>query len=591
MSGHAVLSEVMGATIERDMFSKAQLIVDRMLSRYKRLVKVSFHLVWFAAQLLIYYVFLRRSPADLGRLASHHLQNLGGGYIKLAQALALRYDVFPEGFCNELAQARDVVPPFDNQIARDIIKKELGHPSDEIFSCLDETPTRTDSFAQRYCGVLKTGEPVVIKVQRPGSKRLAEDDLLGIRFLLKVIDFSGILGRVRLGRDYQGFRTGMLEGLSYLAEARYVERFAAQSRKNPREYVPQVYWSHTTDAVLTIERLEGVLLSEVMDVIASSQDPLVISEVFEVEGINLQQAARNIVYNFLNQLFNGKYFHRDLHPTDLIITEDNVIGYLDFGSMGRMDQKFAQYQLDFLYAARVGDVDALYEVVLEYFELPFDADLVALEDVFKSRISQWLDARDDEYSPIQERSFVALMMLCMDGLRRLQIPVPGTILDCYKAFAAVDEVILTIAPELDVKAEWAGFFRETLTERIQKQIKFDTLSEVFLEYEAFLLTLPRQFRSSMRLLRRGHYPVVRTVSKWGLRVWKFMHALATSLILAILVALFWSYFYPTARLRELSVLLSPAAFWGSLAGLIFLRRIFNIRYEYAARGYYRMRLP
>lgn len=581
----------MRTTTEHDLFSNAQVIVDRMLSRYKRLVEVSFHLVWFAAQFLFYYVFLRRDPAYIGRLVSFHFRELGGGHIKFAQALALRYDVFPEGFCNELAKARDAVPPFDNQLARDTIEKELGRSADELFSCFDEMPTGNDAFAQRYCGVLKTGESVVIKVQRPGSKQMAEADLLGICFLLKVIDFSGILGRVRLIRDYEGFRGWMLEGLSYLTEARYVERFAAQSRNNPREYVPQVYWSHTTDAVLTLERLEGVLLSEVIDVIGSSQDPLAISGAFEVEGVDLQQAAKNIVYNFLNQLFNGKYFRRDLHPTDLIIMEDNAIGYLDFESMGRMDQNFAQHQLDFLYAARVGDIDALYELVLEYFEPPFDADLVALEDTFKSRISQWLEASDDEYSPIQERSFVALMMLCMDGFRRLQIPVPSTVLACYKAFAAVDEVVLTIAPELDMKAEWAGFFRETITERIQRQMKFDTLSEVFLEYEAFILSLPRQFRESVRLLRRGHYPVVRTVGKWDLYGWKLMHALATSLILGVLAARVWIYFYPTARTRELSILLSPAAFLGSLAGLVFLRRIFKIRYEYAARGYYRMRRP
>ncbi|MFL6335531.1 MAG: ABC1 kinase family protein [Pyrinomonadaceae bacterium] len=578
-------------TIEHELLPNAELIADRMLLQYKRLVEVSLHLAWFAAQFLIHYVFLRRGPAALGRLAGQHFRALGGGYIKLAQALALRRDVFTEGFCHELAQARDEVVPFDNQIAQDIIKKEFGRPSEELFFCLDKLPTVADSFAQRYNGVLKTGEPVIIKVQRPGSKRLAEADLLGIRFLLKVIDFSGIHGRVGLSRDYQAFRTNMLEGLSYLAEARYVERFAAQTRNNSRELIPQVYWSHTTDAVLTIERLEGISLSKVLDVIASAQDPLVISESFEGEGIDLLQAAENLIYGFLNQLFNGKYFHRDLRPADLIIMEGNVIGYLDFVSVGRMDQKFAQHQLDFLYAARGGDVDALYEVVLEYFEPPFDTDLVTLEDVFKSRISRWLEASDDEYSPVEESSFVAHMKLCMDDFRRLQIPVPGTILACYKAFAAVDEVILTMAPELDVKVAWAGFFRETLTARVQKQINFDTLSEVFLEYEALMLTLPRQLRASMRQLRRGHYPVVRIVSKGDLRGWKFMRALATSLILAMVVARVWLSFYPTARLRELSVLLSPAAFWGSLVGLIFLRRIFSIRYESAARGNYRMRLP
>ncbi len=562
-----------------------------MLSRYKRLVEVCFHLVWFTAQFLIYWVFLRRGPAYVGRLVSLHFRELGGGYIKLGQALALRYDVFPEGFCDELAKGRDGLPPFDNQLARDIIEKELSHPADELFLCFDEIPTGIDAFAQRYCGVLKTGESVVIKVQRPGSKQMAKADLLGIRFLLKVIDFSGFLGRVKLSRDYEGFRGWMLEGLSFLTEARYVERFSAQSRNNQREYVPQVYWSHTTDAVLTLERLEGVLLSEVLDVIVRSQDPLAISGAFEVEGVDLQQAGMNIFYNFLNQLFNGKYFHRDLRPTDLVIMEDNAIGYLDFESIGRIDQNFVQHQLDFLYAARVGDIDALYELVLEYFEPPFDADFAALEDIFKSRISQWLEASDDEYSPVQERSFVAVMMLCLDDFRRLQIPVPGTALACYRAFAAVDEVISTIAPELDMKAEWAGFFRETISGRIQRQMKFDTLSEVFLEYEAFILTLPRQFRESVRLLRRGHYPVVRTVGKWDLRGWKLMHEIATSLIFGFLVARVWIYFYPTARTRELSVLLSPAAFLGSLAGLILLRRIFKIRYEYAARGHYRMRRP
>jgi ubiquinone biosynthesis protein len=561
-----------------------------MLLRYRRLVEVSLRLVLFATQLLINFVLRRGGPASSGVLARKHLLALGGGYIKLAETLALRYDVFPPKFCKQLDQSRDAVPR-ENWPVRETIERELGLTTDQLFSCFEEAPFKTGYFEQRHYAVLQTGEPVIVKVLKTGPRRIAEADLLGISVVLKIIDFSGLLGRVRLSTDYHRFSTWMLQSLSLLNEARLAERLAAESDDDPTHYVPLVYWPYTTESVLILERVEGVMVSEVMDAIAHSHDrPAVIGQL-EAKGLNLREAAGNIAHCTFSQLLDAKHFNRDPRPADLIIMEDNVISYSDFSTLGRIEHRFSRYRFDFLCAARTGDIDSLFEVLLEYLEPPFDANLAALEERFKSHVSEWVDNCDDESSSQQERSLLTLIAGCLDSFRRFQIPLSVTALAYCNAIVAVERIVATIAHDLDFQEEWKRFFREVLNNRIRRQLTFDGISGVFLEYEALALNFPQQFRESLRLLRRDHYSAVRTVNRGDLGGWKLMHSLATMLILAFLIARVWAFFYPLSWPRTAEVLLSPAAFVALLAGLMVLRRVFKLRYEYAARGEYRVRLP
>jgi len=503
--------------------------------------------------------------------------------------LALRCDLFPREFCQELSKLGEVEPPPGFQGAIQIVETALGKSIDELFASFNNEPTCTDLLGQVHSAVLRSGEPVSVKVQRPGLKPTIHADLVMIRVLLRAFSFGGLLGRARVGDVYEQFRRHTLQSLSYVTQAHHAERLAAQSQDNPHECIPRVYWSHTTEDVLTLETLDGIALSDVMQVWTNMHDPVTM-EIFAHQGVNPQDAARNILVNALNQVFNQRYFYCRPHPANLIIMQGNAIGYMDFARVARTNQGFARYRFDLLSALRSGDVDSICEIILEFLVLPFDVDLTQLALRLESRISSGLDDREKPNLPAHEHRLVDLIASIMGDLGRFGVSVPDTLLAYCALFDAVDSIVLRIAPELELKSELAAFFRETLTRRVQEEFRFSSLGELVLEYEEFLVTLPRRFRESMRLVRRTQSPVVRTVNQWGLRGWKFMRALTTFLIAGVFVAWVGNVFCP----QRLPLRLpggSSSGLLGCLAVLLVARRVFGIRYDHSAMGRLQVRLP
>ena len=105
------------------------------------------------------------------------LEDLGPTYIKLGQIMSLRSDILPKRYCDELMKlCSDVAPmPFDQVV--DVIQDAFGCPWQEEFQSIEEKPLGSASIAQVHRAVLKSGEQVVIKVQRKGIYRTMARDI------------------------------------------------------------------------------------------------------------------------------------------------------------------------------------------------------------------------------------------------------------------------------------------------------------------------------------------------------------------------------------------------------------------------------
>jgi predicted unusual protein kinase regulating ubiquinone biosynthesis (AarF/ABC1/UbiB family) len=303
--------------------------------------------------------------------------------------------------------------------------------------------------------------------------------------------------------------------------------------------------------------------------------------------IDLSTIARNLLYNHLHQVLNGKYAHCNPLPALLAVLEDNTIVYRDCRAVERLDSRFSQQQLEVISAARAGDVDSLFRSLWDWVEGPYDAP-VEFEASFHRRVSEWLDAVEDRQTALSERSVRRLLAGIIDDFRRFQIAAPAALLAYYNAFAITTMTVEILAPDLDIDAELAGFFQQMLTERIERKIDTRTLSHTVLEYEQFLVALPHQFREFMRQVRQRQSPVVRTVDVWELRGWNLLQLLATLTILAIAAAWLWSQWngagFPGVRI--------PATvFITAICSLLILRRVCRLRYDQCAMGSRKMRRP
>jgi ubiquinone biosynthesis protein len=450
----------------------------------QRTVQISVHFLSCSAQLLWRRFLFRDSPADLARVLRSHLQELGGVYFLVGQILSLRYDCFPPAFCEEIGNLADTSEPLDPAVAIQVIEQELGRPLQDLFSSFDKSTNSVDWLGQAHMAAITDDDPVVVTIRRPGLASMVNTDLAALRVIVGLIDFLGILGRVALGREFPEFRRRTFEGLTLITEARKADRLAAQSSDNPRQYVPQVYWSHTASGVMTRERVNGTSLAEIVAAAAAGPQSVAIgsSQQPAAGRIDLPAVARNLLYNHLHQMLNGKYVHCSPRPAILTVLEDNTIGYCDFRAVERIESRFSQQQMDVISAVRAGDVDSLFRTLWEWVDSPNDNAAVEFEASFHQRVSEWLDLADDQRTTPSERDLRRLIAGILDDFRRFQIPAPAALLAYYHAFSITTMTIEILAPDLDMQAELAAFFQAMLTERIEKSIDTRTLAHTVLEW-------------------------------------------------------------------------------------------------------------
>lgn len=131
-----------------------------------------------------------KSQADQKRARARHIKeallDLGATFIKLGQFLSVRKDIISEELAEELVSLQDRVPPFDYEILRGIIQRELGELPEVLFTDFETTPIASASIGQVHRARLKDGTPVVVKVQRPDLSEVFYQDLGYMRFIARI---------------------------------------------------------------------------------------------------------------------------------------------------------------------------------------------------------------------------------------------------------------------------------------------------------------------------------------------------------------------------------------------------------------------
>lgn len=280
----------------------------------------------------------RRQSADArpGERLARALSDLGPTFIKLGQALATRPDLMGESVAMDLANLQDKLPPFPTDAARHAIAEELGRDTAEIFASFEETPIAAASIAQVHFAETHDGRKVAVKVLRPGVERAFERDLATFQWLADLLERTQPASR-RL-RPRAVIET-LAQTVAMEMDLRYEAAAASELRENmtanPFFNVPAILWSYTARRVLTLERVEGVPVSDRAAMVAA--------------GITPEPLAAHVVQAFLEQALYDGFFHADLHQGNLFATTDGTLVAVDFGIMGRLDRTTRRVFAEILY--------------------------------------------------------------------------------------------------------------------------------------------------------------------------------------------------------------------------------------------------
>ena len=267
---------------------------------------------------------VRETPYTRAEHLRMALSELGGAFIKLGQALSTRPDFMPPEYVAEFSKLQDAAPlvPFE-QICQ-VVCDELGQSPEHIFDEFDPQPLASASIGQVHTARLKSGQPIIVKVQRPTVAEHIEEDLEILSGMAKWAE-----SHTSFGRDYNlpaladEFAYTLRNELDYRREGQNADRFRRNFADDPGISIPHVYWEFTTNRVLTLERVGGI---KVADMAA-----------LDKAGIDRHAVAENTVRVMLREVFEFGLFHADPHPGNFFVQPDGSIAVIDFGMVGRID--------------------------------------------------------------------------------------------------------------------------------------------------------------------------------------------------------------------------------------------------------------
>uniref|UniRef100_A0A0D6QWG2 ABC1 atypical kinase-like domain-containing protein n=1 Tax=Araucaria cunninghamii TaxID=56994 RepID=A0A0D6QWG2_ARACU len=288
---------------------------------------------------------------------------LGPTYIKIGQVSSTRSDLFPKEFVEELAKLQDRVPALSSVKAKGLMEKELGAPVNMIFREFEDQPISAASLGQVHRAVLQNGELVVVKVQRPGLKKLFDIDFENLKLIAEFFQNSESFGGPT--RDwigvYEECRTILYREIDYINEGRNADRFRRDFRNIKWVRVPAIYWDYTTVKVLTMEYVPGIKINNVDLLDAGNYDRSLI--------------ARRSIESYLIQILKNEFFHADPHPGNIAIDVDGSLIYYDFGMMGEIKSFTRDRLLQMFYAVYEKDAKKVVESLIELGALQPTGDM------------------------------------------------------------------------------------------------------------------------------------------------------------------------------------------------------------------------
>jgi ubiquinone biosynthesis protein len=307
------------------------------------------------------------------------LSELGTTFIKLGQMLSTRPDLVGQEVAHELARLQSDTPPDPPGVAEGTIEKELGKPPAALFAYFETTPFASGSIAQVHRARLHTGEDVVVKVQKDGIESQVEIDLDILSDLAEPAErHLPALTLYHPVAVVRQFSRMMRRELDFRRELRNLQQFGRSFAADSTVHFPVPFPEYSTQRVLTMERLEGVLVSQIK-LLPESQPQL---DEFARRGANL----------YLEMIFRDAFYHADPHPGNLMVLPDQVVGVLDCGMAQRLDDVLRETVEDLLLAWARGDAAAMTDAVWDLSTSP----PVSRRQQLQSDIVELLDEYEEE---------------------------------------------------------------------------------------------------------------------------------------------------------------------------------------------------
>jgi ubiquinone biosynthesis protein len=421
--------------------------------------------------------------ADTGKRLVAAFSELGPTFVKLGQILSTRPDLLSDAVIAELTALQDQVAPVPFEQIEAQLRANLGPKWREQFAEIEEAPLASASIAQVHRGVLKTGEKVAIKVQRPGLRPKIESDL---NILLATAGYAedafdeasamDLVGVIR------GFAKSLAQELDFRIEARNMARFARNFADDPKVRVPRVHGELSTEEVLCMEFVEGRKFSELLDT-----------------GDEIRPLVEVYFRTAYKMLFIDGFFHGDLHPGNVFLQADGVLAIIDCGMVGRLSPSQKDKLIDILWAVMSEDMEALarsfYALAIptagKVNYAAFEADVIEIAERYLGGV------------PLSEIQMGELFSELVAGAARHHVRMPTDFTMMFKAILTTEGLARSIAPDVDPLELARPFITQMIQERYSPERLKQTLVADFQLLSRLAHSLPHKLPALLEDIHEG----------------------------------------------------------------------------------------
>jgi len=346
--------------------------------------------------------------------------------------------------------------------------------------------------------VLPNGDEVVVKVLKPRIGEQVRVDVVFLRLTARVLDLLPVLRGLDVSSLMDELARTAIEELDLGREAMYTAYIHEQMAADPIDhYAPRVYRGHSNRTVLTLERIRGVTVREMLA--ATTNGNIFRLAAWSARGITPRRTAVILLRSVLEQTMRYRSFNADPHPSNLIVSDGGTLNWVDFGAVGWIDERQWDLQLRLRDAIAHEQIHAAYLALLEAMEpLPY-RNLRPFEQEIKRILSDYLIASRDPGAPLSEKSTGAFLLKTLATLRRNRLPMTSSTVQLYRTILVADIVMLGLYPTIDWRGHLHRFLRDLSTDLVQRAA-LDPVTSPYTWYR--LARLPMEATETMEWVMR-----------------------------------------------------------------------------------------
>lgn len=431
----------------------------------------------------------------LGKRIRLALIELGPIFVKFGQAVSTRRDLLPSDIADELAMLQDRVPPFPENVAIDILDKAYGQSVHDIFARFDQKPFAAASIAQIHTAKLHDDTEVIVKLLRPGVRKLIERDIEVLYALAGLADRYWELGkRLRPLEVVAEYEKTIINELDLMREAANAAQLKRNFEDSEMLYVPEVFFDHCKPQVLVQERIYGVQISDL--------------EALRAAGTNIQALAENGVEIFFTQVFHHNFFHADMHPGNIFVIVDDPekprYAAVDFGIVGTLSPLDQKYLAGNFLAFFDRDYHRIAKLHIDSGWVPPDTRIDELESAVRSVCEPIFN------KPLSQISFAQVMLRLFDTARQFNMEIQPQLILLQKTLFNIEGLGRELYPELDLWKTAHPILRRWMADQVGPSATIDKIREDLPQIREAMQALPTIVRSMAEQISHNKSPFVLT---------------------------------------------------------------------------------